>query len=48
MSDPQERPDEQPRNDTLVLLADRMLREPEIVAWLGSGGDDDDDGPRAA
>ena len=43
MNQPQERPDEDERRDeTLVLLADRLLREPEIVAWLGGGGDDDE------
>jgi hypothetical protein len=43
MSEPQERSDEHPRDETLVLLADRLMREPEIVAWLGGGEDDDDD-----
>jgi hypothetical protein len=47
MSDPQERPDEQPRDDSLVLLAEKLLREPEVVAWLGAANDDDDT-PRAA
>ena len=35
-----------PSVETLVLLADRLLREPEMVAWLR--GDDDDDEPHRA
>ncbi len=43
MNEPQDRPEDEPRRDeTIVLLADRLLREPEIVAWLGAGGDDDE------
>ena len=47
MSEPQKRSDEQPRDETLIVLADRLMREPEMVAWL-SGDEDGDDEPRAA
>ena len=47
MSEPQERADE-PRDETLVLLADRLLREPEMVAWLRGDDDGDDEPQRAA
>ena len=47
MNEPQEGSDEHPRDETLIVLADRLMREPEMVAWL-SGDEDDDDEPRAA
>jgi hypothetical protein len=47
MSEPQERSDDHPRDETLIVLADRLMREPEMVAWL-SGDEDGDDEPRAA
>jgi hypothetical protein len=48
MNEPQEIPEERRRDETLVLLADRMLREPEIVRWLAADDDGDDEPPRAA
>jgi hypothetical protein len=48
MNEPQDLPDERRRDDSLVLLADRMLREPEIVRWLAGDDDGEDEPPRAA
>ena len=48
MSEPQQRSDDYPRDETLIVLADRLMREPEMVAWLSGDEDDDDDEPRAA
>ena len=48
MSEPQERSDDHPRDETLIVLADRLMREPEMVAWLSGDGDGDDEPQRAA